>query len=313
MAETNTKNGKTSKILVIGSSNTDMVVRAKQLPRPGETVLGGKFVMVPGGKGANQAVSVARLGGNLTFVCKVGDDVFGKQTLALLEKEGIDTSYIFTDMEEASGVALITVDEKAENCIAVASGANANLTEDDIKSIEQVIDNADYILLQLEVPLETVEFVVRTAAGKGKKVVLNPAPAQSLSPELLADLYLVTPNETEAEMLSGVRITDERSACEAAKRLLGKGVEHVIITLGSSGALYAGADRMKLFPAYKVKALDTTAAGDVFNGALLVAMSEGCGWDESIRFAAKAAAISVTRLGAQSSVPNRSEVESFVQ
>ncbi|MCD7851251.1 MAG: ribokinase [Parabacteroides sp.] len=298
-------------ILVVGSSNTDMVIKAAHLPRPGETILGGTFFMNPGGKGANQAVAIARLGGPVTFICKTGSDIFGHQSQQLFEEEGINTSYIFSDSEHPSGVALITVDEKAENCIVVASGANANLVPSDLAKAEEAIEQADLVLMQLEIPMETVCYVADLAWEKGKKVILNPAPAHPLSAELLRRLYLITPNETEAEMISGVKITDESSACEAARVLSGMGVQNVIITLGSKGALIYCDGKSEIVPAWKVEAVDTTAAGDVFNGALTVALSEGRDLKEAARFACKASAISVTRVGAQSSAPYRNEVDIF--
>ena len=298
-------------ILVVGSSNTDMVIKAAHLPRPGETILGGTFFMNPGGKGANQAVAIARLGASITFICKTGTDIFGHQSQQLFESEGINTSYIFSDPINPSGVALISVDDNAENCIVVASGANANLTPEDLKKAEEAIDQCDIVLLQLEIPMETVEYVAKIASEKGKKVILNPAPAQPLSAELLSHLYLVTPNETEAEMISGVKITDEASAKEAVRVLSERGVQNVIITLGSKGALVCSDGKSEVIPAYKVKAVDTTAAGDVFNGALTVALSEGLDLFEASRFGCKASAIAVTRPGAQSSAPYRNEVNVF--
>ena len=272
-------------ILVVGSCNTDMVIKAAHLPRPGETILGGTFFMNPGGKGANQAVAIARLGGSVTFICKTGSDIFGHQSQQLFEEEGINTSYVFSDSGNPSGVALITVDEKAENCIVVASGANANLLPSDLAKAEEAIELADLILMQLEVPMETVCFVADIAWQKGKKVILNPAPAHPLPADLLHHLYLITPNETEAEMITGVKITDDISAVEAARVLSGMGVQHVIITLGSKGALICSDGEAEIVPALKVEAVDTTAAGDVFNGALTVALSEGRNLKESVRFA----------------------------
>lgn len=299
------------KILVVGSSNTDMVIKARHLPRPGETILGGSFFMNPGGKGANQAVTIARLGGQVTFICKTGSDIFGHQSQQLFEEEGINTSYIFSDSEHPSGVALITVDKNAENCIVVASGANANLLPSDLNKANEAIAEADLILMQLEIPMETVEYVAEQGHRLGKKVILNPAPAHPLSPSLLKHLYMITPNETEAEMISGIKITDEASAIEAAKVLVGMGVQNVIITLGSKGALAYCDKDVEMVPALKVEAVDTTAAGDVFNGALTVALSEGRSLPEAVRFACKASAISVTRVGAQSSAPYRNEVDIF--
>lgn len=305
------KDVRKNNILVVGSSNTDMVIKTGHLPRPGETVIGGTFFMNPGGKGANQAVAIARLGGRVSFICKTGSDVFGHQSQQLFEEEGIDTSYIFSDSKNPSGVALITVDEHAENCIVVASGANANLTPADLARAEEAIDQAEYILMQLEIPIESVEYVAETGWKKNKKVILNPAPAAKLSPSLLRHLHMITPNETEAEMISGVGITDEASVLEAARAISDMGVKCVIITLGSKGAFVYSDGVGTMIPALKVKAVDTTAAGDIFNGALTVALAEERSLEEAVRFACRASAISVTRIGAQSSAPYRNEVDTF--
>jgi len=300
---------KTNKITVIGSTNTDMVIKSPSLPRPGETILGGTFFMTQGGKGANQAVTVARLGGDLVFVAKTGTDIFGQNTRDLLKKDGIDGKYLLTDSQHPSGVALITIDEQAENSIVVSSGANGYLLPDDLEQIAEVIGDAEIILMQLEIPMETVEYVAEEAFTQGKKVILNPAPGRVLSPRLLEKLYLITPNETEAEIISGVKITNTRSAEQAAQRIHELGVSSVVITLGSKGALIYSDSRFELIPAIRVEAVDTTAAGDVFNGALAVALSEGKLLPEAVRFAISAAALSVTRLGAQDSVPYRHEIE----
>ncbi len=300
-------------ILVIGSSNTDMVIRTEHLPLPGETVIGGTFFMNPGGKGANQAVAVARLGGQVAFVCKTGSDIFGHQAQQLFSEEGIDSSYVFSDTKNPSGVALITVDTHAENCIVVAPGANAHLTVADLKHSDRAVEKADIVLLQLEIPMETVEEAAVMARRLGKKVVLNPAPASKLSPRLLESLYVITPNETEAEMISGIHIVDGASAEAAARKIASMGVPNVIVTLGTRGALVFDGTDCEIVPACKVQAVDTTAAGDVFNGALVVALAEGRSLTEAARFACKASAISVTRVGAQSSVPYRTEVDIFNQ
>jgi len=302
---------KRKKILVVGSSNTDMVIRADHLPLAGETVLGGTFFMNPGGKGANQAVAIARLGGQVAFICKTGSDVFGYQSHQLFEKEGIDVSYVLSDTGSPSGAALIMVDKNGENSIAVASGANAHLTSGDIAAAEEAIDQADFVLMQLEIPIETVAFVAKKAAEKNRKVILNPAPACTLPGELLQNLYMITPNETEAELLSGIKIIDEASARKAAEQISELGINCVIITLGSKGAFVYGEGICEMVPAIKVKALDTTAAGDIFNGALTVALAEGRSILDAVRFACKASAISVTRIGAQSSAPYRNEVDVF--
>ena len=300
-----------SKILVVGSSNTDMVIKADHLPALGETILGGTFFMNPGGKGANQAVAAARLGGNVTFICKTGNDIFGRQSILLFEEEGIDTSHLVADLKNPSGVALITVDKNAENCIVVASGANATLMPSDLEKSRNVIEESSIVLVQLETPLDTIAYVAAIAFEKGIKVVLNPAPACEITDKILSKISIITPNRKEAEMLSGIAINDISSAGEAAKKLKDRGVESVIITLGSNGALVLHKDRIMHIAAYSVEAVDTTAAGDVFNGALVVALSEGKDIFEATAFACKASAISVTRLGAQSSAPYKHEVLAF--
>ena len=297
------------KITVIGSTNTDMVIKSPSLPRPGETILGGTFFMTQGGKGANQAVAVARLGGELLFVAKTGTDIFGNNMRELLRKDGIDGKYLLTDPVHPSGVALIIIDEQAENSIVVSSGANGYLLPADLKQIPEVIGDAEIILMQLEIPLETVEYVAETAFAKEKKVILNPAPGRQLSTRLLEKLYLITPNETEAELISGIKVTDILSAKQAAVKIHEMGVSSVIITLGSKGALVYTDSRFELIPAVSVNAVDTTAAGDVFNGALTVALCEEESLSAAVQFATRAAALSVTRMGAQDSVPYRHEIE----
>jgi len=296
-------------IVVVGSSNTDMVIQADHLPAPGETILGGTFFMMQGGKGANQAVAAARLDAQVTFIAKVGTDIFGEQSVQLYKDEGIDTSYITTDANRPSGVALITVDNNGENCIAVAQGANGALHTDDISEAQTVCKQSSLILMQLEIPLETVKYVASLAKSNNIKLVLNPAPACPLPDDLLRKVSVITPNEKEAEMLTGVKISGVDSAKEAAKMLAAKGIETVIITMGSAGALIYEKNTSEVVAAAKVKAVDTTAAGDVFNGALAVALSEGKDMIQAVQFANAAAAISVTRLGAQASAPKRKEVE----
>ena len=296
-------------IVVAGSSNTDMVIKTKHIPAPGETVLGGTFFMNAGGKGANQAVAAARLGGNVIFICKIGDDVFGRQAVQLFNSERINTNFVFTDPEYPSGVALITVDEHAENCIVVAPGANAALHASDLQEAVAVVEQADILLVQLEIPIKTVEYIVDIAAFKKVKVVLNPAPACTLSDELLRNISIITPNESEAEMLTGVKVTDLNTAEQAARNLQDKGVEIVIVTLGAAGALLLHENIVSHIQGHKVEAVDTTAAGDIFNGALVVALAEGRPVQEAVNFACKAAAISVTRLGAQASAPYKEELE----
>lgn len=297
----------TNKIIVVGSANTDMVVKTDILPLPGETKLGGKFFMNAGGKGANQAVAAARLGGKVTFIAKVGNDIFGKQTLENLHKENINIDYVFVDDDEPSGTALIMVNQRGENCIVVAPGANACLLPADI-GIVNVFASAEIILMQLEIPMETIASVVKIAKINNQKVIINPAPAQTLESELMQGLFLIIPNETEAAFLTGITVSDDASASEAADVFLKKGVQNVIITLGRQGAFFKNSNIRFTISAPTVKAIDTTAAGDTFCGALAVALTEGKEWDKAIKFAVEAASVSVTRIGAQSSVPYRKEI-----
>lgn len=293
-------------IVVLGSTNTDMVISGAKIPVPGETVCGGSFMMNPGGKGANQAVAVARLSARrrqCVFIAKVGDDLFGRDTARRLKAEGIDARLI-VDKTAASGTALILVDRKGQNCISVALGANGTLSPEDVAPFASDIERSDALLLQLETPLETVLWAARTAHAKGVHVILNPAPAAKLPRELYACLDWITPNETEAELLTGVKVADLASAQAAERVLKRRGVAHVAITLGAKGCYAAG----RIHPCVKVKAVDTVAAGDTFNGAFVVALAEGKGVDEAIAFAQAAAALAVTRPGAQSSVPFRREV-----
>lgn len=298
-------------ILVIGSSNTDLVVCAEKMPKPGETLLGGTFFVNPGGKGANQAVAAARLGKEITFCCMTGCDDYGRAAKKLFDQEGIDTTYVFSTPDCASGVALITVDARGENSIVVASGANLKLLPEDIDRIEGY-EQYDIVLCQLETPVETVCHAAWKVKCNGGRFVLNPAPACPLPQKLLSLVDIITPNETEAEILSGVPITDCASAVKAAEVLSSFGIRTVIITLGSKGALLYQDGQSEVMPAFQVKAVDTTAAGDVFNGALCVALSEGKEIHEAIRFAQAASSIAVTRVGAQQSAPSRTDVESVL-
>ena len=302
-------NTKSNKIVIVGSSNTDMVVRCTRMPRPGETVLGGEFMMNPGGKGANQAVAVARLGGNAFFVGMVGDDIFGSQTRSQLAGEGIDVSFFVFAAGCASGVALINVDAEGENSISVASGANARLMPSDIEAVSGVIVGAGILLMQLEVPVETVAYAARLAKSHGVTVVLNPAPApaDTLPPELLENVDILIPNRTELEMISGHDCSG--SVDEAVESLAGIGVGTLVVTLGSKGALICRNGERRLMPAFKVKPVDTTAAGDTFCGALCVALAEGRPIDEAVTFGNLAASITVTRAGAQNAIPTRAEVD----
>ena len=297
------------KIVVLGSTNTDMVISGKKLPAPGETVSGGTFLMNPGGKGANQAVAVARLSakkGACAFIAKVGDDLFGRDAAVRMKKEGI-VAHLVVDRKEPSGTALILVDAKGQNVISVALGANGTLSPKDLAPFKGEIEGASALLMQLETPLETVAWAAKVAHDAGVTVILNPAPARKLPKTLYPLVDWITPNETEAEILTGVKVVDAASAAKAVCVLKKRGVGHVVITMGSKGA-YCG-DCNKVYPCRKVKAVDCVAAGDTFNGAFAVALAEGKTCADAIAFAQKASAISVTRPGAQSSVPFRRELD----
>jgi len=295
-------------IVVIGSANTDMVIVADHFPAPGETLLGGKFLLNAGGKGANQAVAAARLGGKVSFIARVGEDIFGTETLAHLKTEGIDAVAVKQHPTEPSGVALITVDKKGENTIVVASGANMTLTPAELKQHLPLIESCDILLMQLEIPLETVLLAAKKAHDRGLKVVLNPAPAATLPAEIYPYIHVLTPNETETALLTGIVPVDESSAKTAAERFVSYGVAHVIITMGAAGAYLHSPTIQQLIPAPKVEALDSTAAGDTFNGALAVALAEDMDWLSAVTFANHAAALSVTKMGAQAAIPRRKEV-----
>lgn len=297
-----------SAILVIGSCNTDMVIKTAAFPRPGETLLGGSFFMFPGGKGANQAVAAARLGGKVTLIAKIGNDIFGAQALEQFRNEGIHAEHVITDMQHPSGVALITVDSKGENTIVVAQGANGMLTPLDLQQRNGELINHAIVLMQLETPIDTILYAARTASSHHTKVILNPAPATSLPDELFPDLYLLTPNRTEAEVLTGIDTSKPGGVKQAAYALMKKSVLNVIITMGSEGSYVFTGTEEKHIRAVPVKAVDTTAAGDVFNGALAVALAEGASLIAAAGFANQAAALSVTKMGAQSSAPYRKEI-----
>lgn len=295
------------RIIVIGSSNTDMVVKSKSLPGPGETIMGGTFFMNAGGKGANQAVAAARLGGDVLFVAKVGNDIFGRQSIDGFKKENVNTDFVLIDEKNPSGTALIMVNEEGENCIVVAPGANAHLMPTDIEQVKE-INEAEIILMQLEIPMITIASVSKKAKAILQKVIVNPAPAQNLSDEILNGLFLITPNETEATFLTGIKVYDEITASQAAEIFLRKGVQNVIITLGKQGAYFQNNTQSFKINAPVVQAIDSTAAGDTFSGALVVALTEGLDWENAVKFAVEAASISVTRMGAQSSIPYRKEI-----
>lgn len=296
-------------IYVVGSSNTDMVVKAERLPMPGETVLGGTFFMNAGGKGANQAVAAARLGGNVLLVAHVGNDLFGEQAVTHFQKEKINTSFVTRNPEYPSGVALIVVDSKGENCISVAPGSNRHLLPMHIGAAFKGLSAPAFVLIQMEIPDATIAFTLEYCRKNNLKAILNPAPAKALDKHILQGLYLITPNESEAEILTGIRVIDEVSACKAAEQLRAMGIANVVVTLGSKGALLMTGEEMKHILSPKVTSVDSTAAGDCFNGALAVALSEGRPLADAVAFACRAASISVTRLGAQASMPFRNEMQ----
>lgn len=301
------------KIVVVGSSNTDMIVKVAHLPKPGETILGGEFTKAAGGKGANQAVAAARSGGKVAFIAKIGDDIFGESALEGFKNDCINVEYILKDQFAPSGVAQIFVSEEdGENCIAVASGANANLSVGDITKFRDVISSSEILLAQLETPIETITEAIKIAKESGAITVLNPAPAQKLPDDLFRNLTLLTPNETEAELLTGVKVVDEKSAREASEKLKIKGVESIIITLGSKGAFIDHDGETYMVSGYEVEVIDTTAAGDVFNGALAASLAERRPFKDAVQFANAAAALSVTKLGAQPSIPAKKEILEFL-
>lgn len=301
-----------NKILVIGSSNMDLVVQVPRCPAAGETLFGSSFTTNYGGKGANQAVAVARIGSGVTFMTKLGNDTFGQQMRQHFSEEGMDLTHILTDAESPTGTALITVEDKGENRIIVVPGANARLTENDVESLSAEINSCRFVLTQLEIPLPTVLRVAEMTSAAGKQLILNPAPARPLPDSLLQKVFLITPNETEAEILTGIRVSDVESARRAALWFREKGVQQIVITMGSQGAFVFTDDLQGMVPAYKVKAIDTTAAGDVFNGALTVALSEGKTTADAARFGCAASALAVMRPGAQSSIPTRTEIDAFL-
>jgi ribokinase len=304
---------KKPRIVVVGSVNTDMVVKSKRLPGPGETVSGGRFLMAGGGKGANQAVAAARLGAEVTLIAKVGKDTLGDQAIANFRNEGILTDCILQSADDHTGVALILVDDAGENSISVASGANHALTPAEIDRQAERIRGADMLVLQLETPLDTVHRAAQIAAEAGVPVILNPAPAAPLPDKLLAYVTYLTPNETETELLTGIAVRDEDSARQAAARLLAAGTRHVIVTLGAKGAQLTDASGTVAVPSTPIDAVDTTAAGDAFNGGLAWALAGGMPLAQAMRQACLVGALSATRLGAQPSLPTQDELSQFVK
>ncbi len=303
------------KILVVGSSNTDLIIKVPEIPRPGETLLGGQFQTFPGGKGANQAVAAARAGGDVVFITSVGDDAYGTEAVKGYKLDNINTENIKVSKGVPSGIAMITISESGENAITVASGANAELHPEDLDEAEEAFHEADFMLIQLEIPLDTVRKAIELCRDFGTRVILNPAPAAELEDAIISKVDVITPNETEAERLTGVQVNDEQDALEAARALHARGVNTVVITLGSRGAFLSDSATgvAKLVPGFSVSAEDTTAAGDVFNGHFAVALAEGATLENAIRAAHAAAALSVQKLGAQSSIPRREQTDYFLQ
>lgn len=298
----------TGKILVVGSLNMDLVVNVPQLPKTGETILGGRFATFPGGKGANQAVAAARMGAAVTMIGRVGNDDYGQTLRQLAARDGIDTHYIETDPQEATGIALITVDAEGRNTIVVASGANLEITPQHVRAAEHAFSSADVLVTQLESPLEVVSEAASLAVKKGLRVVLNPAPARSLGAELLSGVEFFIPNEGEATQIAGTDTLED-----AIQKLLDLGVKHLIVTRGEQGALLVTPEGRREFPAYTVRAVDTVAAGDAFVGAFSTGIAEGMSVEDAIRLGSAAAAIAVTRHGAQPSLPTRQDVDDFLK
>lgn len=297
-------------ICVIGSLNMDLVVNVDTMPKPGQTIIGSSFKEVPGGKGANQAVAMARLNGNVSMIGKVGEDGFGQTLINSLKNDKVDTTYIQTS-KGATGVALITVDKNAQNSIVVSPGANFEVKEDDIDNNIEAIKNSDIVVLQLETPLNTIKYALNKAKELNKYTILNPAPAVKLDDEIIKNVDLLTPNETELEIISGVSIETEEDIQKAAQIMIEKGVKELIVTLGSKGSLYINKEKSMFKKAYKVEAVDTTAAGDSYTGALAVALSQDKNIEDAMDFASKVGALSVLKEGAQSSLPTLEDVKNF--
>jgi ribokinase len=301
------------KIVVVGSLNMDLIVGAPRIPAPGETIMGHEFHTAPGGKGANQAVAAARLGARVSMVGRVGDDAYGRTQLSNLAADGVDTTFVTLDSETHTGVALIIVDDAGENSIVVSSGANWRVSAADVDAAEHVIADADMLLLQLEIRPEAVERAAELAARHGVSVVLNPAPAGPLSSGLLARVSYLIPNEGETAILSGQPVADLESAHSAARALRQRGVGTVVMTLGGRGALLIAAGQELQVPAFSVKVVDTTAAGDAFVAGFAVAVASGQPLAEAVRFAAAAGALATKKMGAQPSLPVLEEVNRLLE
>ena len=299
------------KIVVIGSLNMDLVVNTKYMPKIGETIIGLDFKQIHGGKGANQAVAIARLGGNVSMIGKVGNDNFGENLLEALKEDKVESNHIMKENVSATGIALITVDEEANNSIVVIPGANYKVTQEEINEKLELIGEVNVMLTQLEIPIDVVKYSLKRAKEKGIYTILNPAPAQLLDDEIIAHVDLLVPNETELQILSGIEIQNEEDLLAACSKLIKKGVKELIVTLGDKGSIYFTENDYKKFIAYKIKAVDTTAAGDSFVGAIAVALTNNFEIEKAIDFASKVGALTVSKHGAQSSLPFLQEVMNF--
>lgn len=300
-------------IIVVGSLNVDLVIRVPRFPQPGETLPGGDLQTISGGKGANQAAAAARLGNQTALIGKVGDDPHGKMLVRNLNSFQVDTTRITADPDAPTGSAVIMVNEAGENSIVLSPGANDHFCPEDLRSANNDFSRAKFLLLQLEIPLSTVEFAAARGKKAGLRVILNPAPARDLPPDLLANVDILVPNETELAMLSGHRVSDHQSRLRAARVLLEQGVNTIIVTLGDQGALLVTADNARLFPAVEVEVVDTTAAGDAFIGGLASALNQDYSLENAVRFANCAGALAATKLGAQPSLPTAREVFQLYQ
>ncbi|MCD4671866.1 MAG: ribokinase [Anaerolineaceae bacterium] len=300
-------------VIILGSINMDLVVQTPRFPRPGETLIGHTFFTAPGGKGANQAVAAAKLGVPACMVGRVGKDVFGDNLLESLQQNGVDISSVMQDDEQPSGTAVIFVDDQAENEIVIVAGANGTVGESDLDRLESALQAGGQLLLQLEVPMETVVAAARLAHEQGVTVIFDPAPVKTLPDELYAYIDIITPNESEASALVGFTVDDEVSAGQAAQVLQERGARQVVVKMGSKGAYWHDGQQAVFLPAFKVDAVDTVAAGDAFNGALAAGLSEGLPMQEALRWGMAGGAISTTRIGAQPSLANREELLALLQ
>ena len=301
------------KITVIGSINMDMVIKAERMPNPGENLFGQNFKMIPGGKGANQAVAIAKLGERAQLIGKVGRDVFGEKLLKNLKKFGVNINYIFKDTSVSTGMALIVINKEGENSILIVTGANGNFSPKDIETVESTVKSSDLLLLQLEIPLETVDYAVELAKKHKVPVILDAGPPPKFFPNFLTKVDILSPNELEAQALTGIKIKNLELAKAAAQKLLNIGVRKVVLKLGANGALLATKNKIKHIKGIKVRTVDTTAAGDAFTAGLAVAYAEGKSIEEAATFANYMGALTVTKFGAQPSIPSIDEVESFIK